>query len=548
MRDYFLDEDLVLSAYNKGVSNSESISNLNTSVNAIDAVIKTGKCYFDETLGEYVNVGSLWPAENEVFGVEFSKFSVTPAMTGTKTKSNAGKVCTPSTAAVAGQDDYQAFSAFKVYYANGYFDSNNREHVTALYDPVTRQSDGRFAFDGSNGNVWVIANVNSYRYYRTDTVIGWEVCARPRPAEGFFLTPGGTRLDGSQREFMMYAKYNLSFNGAVPQSMSGKVTAHHISHNSLISSLASTNYCGVTNCDRFYVQVMDMLKHAVVNLENKKKGCISYYLQYTAALSETGVKRIAIATASANNLVVGSTVSIGNAITEDRENSSCYSLANRVNITSIEVIDGTNSYVYVDSATTFDVVAGTTKITTYPYNTGFCDTVLGVDGSRISNSSGKEPYISQGIELMVGAYEILGNQTLYYDANGLNVLTCNDKTKFSTAPFTSGNYYVNTKKLPPSSLPAAWNWDYFSDMEIDPNDPGTIVPTANGASSSTGLGDAGYLPYAGFVSTTNYVWRALGALSSGGAAGPFFVGGASSVSGTTWYFLSRLSGLVGFQR
>ena len=75
--------------------------------------------------------------------------------------------------------------------------------------------------------------------------------------------------------------------------------------------------------------------------------------------SDLDVERIIITKAQAANLVVGSSVSIGNATTLsgespniDRSQSGMHAKANRVVITAIEDYDESNSAVYVDNGGT----------------------------------------------------------------------------------------------------------------------------------------------------------------------------------------------------
>jgi hypothetical protein len=98
-----------------------------------------------------------------------------------------------------------------------------------------------------------------------------------------------------------------------------------------------------------------------------------------------------------------------------------------------------------------------------PWLTGATDDVPGNDGSPYNNTSGKEPFKLQGIEVMLGTYEVAADITLYEDAvNGYTVYA-NRKA----AEIASGNAGTNPVTLGtiPKEETAAWkynaelNWD-----------------------------------------------------------------------------------------
>ena len=79
-------------------------------------------------------------------------------------------------------------------------------------------------------------------------------------------------------------------------------------------------------------------------------------------------------------------------------------------------MDGTAyKAVNLDTETPFNTTTGT-YIAAQPWQTGSTDDVPGNDGSPNNNTNGKEPCKIQGIEVMVGAYEALGDTTLYEDS------------------------------------------------------------------------------------------------------------------------------------
>ena len=271
------------------------------------------------------------------------------------------------------------------------------------------------------------------------------------------------------------------------------------------------------------------------------RGCISYYLQYQPSVYESGVSRVVLTNAQANALVVGSRVSIGNYAggtkTDDRGSALVHNVANRVKITSITALpDGLNSAVNVD-APAFDTNA-TTTITTVPWGSGACDNVLGNDGSPISNTSGKEPLIINGIETMVGGYEVIQNLMIYNDNTDplnykIKVYTCYD-AKLYTAGSPSANY----KLLSVLMVQTNNTWQYIRKLGVDPNHPAALIPIATGASTTTGFSDGVYTN----TPTTGYrTWRSLGYLGYGSLCGFFYVNGSGGLGLSDWGFLGRLS-------
>ena len=114
---------------------------------------------------------------------------------------------------------------------------------------------------------------------------------------------------------------------------------------------------------------------ATRNSQSIMSGCTGYYNRFYATVVENNVERIIISKSDANYLVVGSTVSIGNATalsgsnpTDDRANAGLHAKANRVIITKIEDYDSNNSAVYVDNGgtkfSTGSTMVGATEVKT----------------------------------------------------------------------------------------------------------------------------------------------------------------------------------------
>ena len=315
-----------------------------------------------------------------------------------------------------------------------------------------------------------------------------------------------------------------------------------MSHNGQITAFKQKGdqYSGKTSHDDFYVQLMFWIKYATMHSQSIMQGATSgYYLQYTNVIAETGVNRVVLPNSQANNLLVGSTVSIGDygesSISTDRNSAQNYNLANRVIVTDIIDIGDDMSAVYVDG-NSFDTTL-TTTITTYPWRSGSCDNVLGQDGSPYSNTSGKEPFIINGIEMMVGGYEVLQNLIIYNnntDSNNykIQVYACYDCRKYATSPTADydlvGHELVQTDQA----------WKYISKIGIDPVHPTVMVPVEAEASSTTGFADGVYTntPVTGYRA-----WHSLGNLNNGANAGLRYLNANNSLSNANWNILGRNS-------
>lgn len=495
--------------------------------------------HFDKVLGEYVNVGKYWEAyrDGKIYTTEFNNYEVSPSPTGTKKDANAGLVAVPSTNLVAGQDDYANIGLFKPVEVNAYVDANDDYHITAI------KGDARFKRDGTNGDVYIM-NMLGY-IKRFDTPTTWGYSYSDTLHAGFSVLPEAVKPDGTVRPFLLHAKYiaGVGSDGKLASISGVNPEFNSMSHDGQITKFKAKGeqYSGKTTHDDFWMKLMLFLKYATTNSEAVMRGCISYYLQYQPSIYESGVSRVVLTNAQANALVVGSRVSVGNYAggtkTDDRGNALVHNVANRVKITSIVALpDGLNSAVNVD-APAFDTNA-TTTIATVPWSSGACDNVLGNDGSPISNTSGKEPLIINGIETMVGGYEVIQNLMIYNDNTDpldykIKVYACYDAKQYK-----AGSPSADYKLL--SVLMAQTNntWQYISKLGVDPNHPTALIPVAAAASSTTGFADGVYTN----APTTGYrVWRSLGGLLYGSVYGFFCVIGDYGLGSSIWHFLGRLS-------
>ena len=240
------------------------------------------------------------------------------------------------------------------------------------------------------------------------------------------------------------------------------------------------------------------------NSQSVMAGCNWWWTQTPATVQENDVERIIISKSAAKELVVGGTVSIGNASSltndskpeTDRGNTGLNAKANRVRITKIEDYDDNSSAVYVDNggqkfstaSTTVSGVTCPTMLSTMPWNTGGCDDVLGSCGSPTSNASGKEPYILFGVEMSSGFWEPKGNTVMKIENHVMRPYICYDCTKITTAGATTEDWIALGYVIPDNK----GSWKYISKLGYSADDPEVRYPVEVNASSSNGYADGCY--------------------------------------------------------
>jgi len=504
------------------INNSQVIINKENILENQEAIadILNNVIQYDKILGEYVNLDEFWDRQKDgrIYTVEFNQYITSPSPTGTKLNDNAGLVCEPSTNILKGQNDYENIGLFRAIDVNAYVDENDDYHVTAI------KGDDKFQKDGTNGDVYVMSMAGYIKRVFADDV--WSLSYSDMNYSGYEILDEAVKVDGTVKSYLLHAKYiaGIGLDGKLA-SISG-VPAEYgdMSHNGQITQFLSkgSQYSGKTSHDDFYTSLMFYLKYATANNETVMKGCISYSYTYNNLLAETGVKRVVITNAQANTLLIGSTVEIAT--------------DTRFNITEITDLGDGNSAIYVDADTVFDTTLST-KIATKPWNAGSCDDVLGVDGSPTSVTSGKEPFVINGIEIMVGGYEVLQNLIIYNnntDAEDykIQVYANYDCNTYATSPDT--NYDLLSLELPQTDA----SWQYVSKIGVSVLHPSVIMPIESVASSTTGFADSVYTnsPITGYRE-----WRSFGNLGNGSFCGLRSLLASSSLDYSYWFVLGRLS-------
>lgn len=463
--------------------------------------------------------------DDRVHGVKFPLFSTSTSAIGELTDDSVGLVCTPSTATVAGRDDFAhlpQFWSLEVAMERNADGSHTINAVEFIDDTALIRSGEHGLCQVLQKNTWIREwKDGSYHYMRM----------RCHASAGYHAWPQGTGKDGTVYPYIANPKYygGIGADGK-PTCGTGLAPMNFTSHTSGVSKWRQrgAQYSGAAGNLLKWQLAMIWLKYARKGNSGTIEGCSSYNYQYTAAVSETGVERIILTTAQAANLLEGCNVIIGDKGTGtsiDRGTASMYRICKNKRIKSIEpvTINGTAyAAINIDNGgVTFDTVAATTYISTMPWYSGRNDDVLGYDGSHTNYTNGKEPGLIQRTEFQNGSYLIVSDELWKWskDADGkfcFDCYTCHDQSKVTTDGTISANYTKQsdlTLKLD-ASVSAWW---YVEDLAVA-NDPAVLWPSK--ISTAAGSGTGGKCGF--YVATTDSAVRAAwfcGYLGIGGSAG-----------------------------
>lgn len=477
--------------------------------------------------------------DGKVYGVEFYKHGTSPASAGWKTRDNAALVCEPSTNSKAGRDDYVKRALFCPFNVDYTIDAETLEPKISAIEGVF----GTYNAKAPAGLIGVMQQGGWVRYYDAGSSFGYEYADERVSPEFYPLEATVKASDNSVRSFMIHAKYAAGY-GADGKlgSLSGAACAiRTISHNSQISmwKQRGAQYCGKSYADGGFVDLMFWLKYGNKANASKMQGCRNYAYTYAITVAQTDAKSVILKKTDAANLVVGSAIDVGDG--SDRSNAASYAVASSAVILSIEAYDDNNSRVNLDLAAGITTTTSN-KINTIAWRSGSCDNVLGVDGSPTNCTSGKEPFIIQGVECMVGAYEVYADAIFKLEsADGVFKITpwiCKKASEITNNAIGSAHKALSYSLTPPTSA----GWRYISSMGFDPAHPCANFPDGLDANSNTGY-------RAGFYSenATNALreWLAVGRLGSGAYAALGCANSSTGLGSARWDFSGRACGTAG---
>lgn len=485
-------------------------------------------------------------------GAEFYGWSISQVSTGIRIGDAKGLTCTPSTDTVKNKDDFEGLPLFAIKDCNWTVDPDNLEPLITAVDGITDNfvRDDPDAYVGvlqmAPWHYWVDDDNDAHNFIHgvTDTFAATYTNIAP--------VPEAVRQDGTVRPWVVHSKYmSKTINGKMT-SCAGLIPSCNTSHNNLhaLSVKNGTQYSGGTIVDLSWLILMTYVKYASMTLDGILQGCCNYNYQYPAAASETSVKRVLLTTAQAANLAVGSSVLVGTySGNKDRGNSDMQKITTSAGakIVSIETVSvsGTDyAAVNLDVTGTFDTVAngadktGTTYLSTFHWSSGSCDGVPGNDGSPIDCKNGKYPAKLQGIEYMVGGYEVIADTILrlYTSGSGAYVTRPAIVSKSAQQAASVTSDYKEPVNLLFTQPSDSAGWKYISHMYFT---DGAFFPRRYAASSSTGTRDGLYTEKDA-VGTREYL--AFGSLAHGsGSAGLSCLNANVGLGGGAWHSLARLS-------
>lgn len=495
--------------------------------------------------------------DDKVYGVKLPLFETSTSPQGEYIEDSVGAIVTPATEEDPSQNDFAKTPQFWCVEvaAEKNADGSHTIYACEFIDDIDVVRNG----GPGNGKhlVWVLQKNTYVREYEES---GYSyIKIQCHPADGFVQWPQGTDRTGHTYSYIANPKYaaGIDDEGNIGGRTGLKPTSY-MSMNQTIQAWRARGpqYSGSSACFYKWAYIMFALLTAK---KGEDVGCDSYSFQYAAAVSESGVSRIILTAAQANNLYVGSNVIVGNTEgNNDRGQAAMYSLVNQKRISSIEEVtieEDASSYkaVYIDvpEGTTFNTTAGTTYISTMPYYSGWTDTIKGTIGTRYGTNLNKQPCLLQKVELMNGAYNYASDELDEWskqdDTHYLySYYLCEDQTKVSINGTITDDYVKKenaTITIDTSVYTANNSWYYIEDNLADNNfkmlNPKKISTSAG---SGTGTRDAFYLSYVASGVRAPMVWANLW---SGGSAGFSCRNSNFDPSWAYWSYAGGCPGLSG---
>lgn len=472
------------------------------------------------------------------YTVRFPLWETSQVATGEKLDDNTGLIVEASTITEKGRDDYETIPLFRTYDCN-VEKIDGKLKITAMKGDV--------GFDPKEKDTFVLGmpyyhkawEQDGYLYYsRSDT-----------PHEGYVLCPEARKTDG-MRNFCLYGKYVAGRNsqGTLGSYYGVNPTRNLPSYNNNVTEAKKRGdeYCFGSSYDYAYIQTTFLLKYANKNWNNVLGGCFTYSFQYLVSIPESNAKRVVLKKTEADKFLIGSCVIVGDSgdasKAPDRSAAVAYNLCDSAKILDIVEIDAENKALVLDIASNITTTA-TTWVSSIHWESGFSDDILGRDGcfcqTKSQISSMLYPSVIQGIELMVGGYEVLGN-TFMDIVDGLtrDVYVCIDSTKLTTNVTTAKETYVKLAKQ--MTVERNNEWNYGTEIFIDTENGMNIITKAgaSGSGTNTGFCDGIYFDAA---ETGQREFLLLGNLGHGGASGAFCSHCGNGLGGAWCFILARLS-------
>lgn len=468
-----------------------------------------------KTIGDFFDLHRT----GKIYRTRFYTFAKNPTCEGTKLLDNAGLQYEPSTDTVEGKDDYLngEHPLFEWYNCNYKRNADGTAYPTAI--------EGEDGYT-TTGNVDVgVIQPSFYYNFETNTEEGYiDVTISDMPhtlRTDIVLYPWNECLqaDGTVLPWCIGSKYvsSLGDDGLLHSLPDGK-PENFQSYQNMITNYQKkgTGYCGAGVERNTFQMIFIMIKGATKNSQKLFTGCTSYFFQYSASVERSEkATYFPVTNAQANNLIIGSTVSIGyaglsnGAANVDRGQSNMHQYVNKAKITRIDSLDDNNKAVYLDisedqgfttiQVTLSDTVTSPVYLSTMEWYSCTTDKVIGKhDGSMVSNTNAKYPYRVQGREYSNGGYMVGSDAVMIFKADySKDVYVAPHGVKHTTTEADIKKNYTLVGNVPASS-DGKGNDYWIGDVNIN-TETGAWYPTSLGSSDQQGIGD---LVYSGGTSTS----------------------------------------------
>ena len=515
-----------------------------------------GKIFPGERVNDiekYIEIYYGMKRTGKVYQTKLWKFASNPSPTGEKLLDNAGLVFQPSTDATEGQDDYLNGShpLFEWCNVNYVRDADGSPRPIAIEGDSVYKTTGAVDVGVMQMSFWWRWDSSNAEY---DLIT---ISDSPHPELGLEPWPECVKADGTVMPWCIGSKYisGTASDGKL-RSQPGLKPSRNQSHNNMIANYQSkgAGYWGAGSCRNVFQFIFNAIKGGTKNSQTLYAGCMSYNIQYEAAVqSAESYTYFPVTNSQAGNLVVGSYVSVGyagnnnGAENRDRGQGTMHSYADDVKILSIETLDENNMAVYLDipEDDAFNTqphvyteeFSAPIILSTMHWWSGATDAVRGRnDGSPVSNTNGKYPYRVQGREYAIGAYIVASDTVMDLQADYTKkVLVAPKGVAHSSSDATIRSTYTEIGTIPAAAAGDNADW-WIGDIDID-MDSGSWYPKTEGSGSSQGTGDR---VYAGGTSGTAGMREYLqgGRLWNGANAGSacLLCGGGLGVG--SWHFVA----------
>lgn len=479
--------------------------------------------------------------------IRFPKWATSHNSAGEKLGANAGKVLEFATDTVKENNTYGlAFETIDV-------NATRKDDGTLVIDAI--EGDKNFKRDGLV-DVYVAIKKYYEKFWDDEEYVYYG--RKFIPSDDYTIKDLCIDYNGEINEFFLIAKHIAgaqrdkegilklySSAGLKPSRYNAVPTSETIaiSHNGMIAAAKNKGkyYSGGLLSEYSHIKTTFWLKAGDRNNKGILNGNTSNGYQFKVAQAEEGVTRVIVTTTEANYIDLKSYVSVGNpgtATNFDRGNAYMHNILDDVKVIGKETIDDSHTALLLDCDPVD--IPETARVSTMHERSGYCYDILGRNGSPVSCTNGKHGAVLDGIEYMVGGWELISNAVCDILGTDLSrqFLVCNDATKFDTNATNIRNNYYKSKIMTTTGTAAGWR--YITEEKFD-SAISSFLPTVTGESGSGNtVGYAGgvYVP-----ANTSGLFEVLafGGLYSNANAGISSLHVHSALGSAWWGIIARLS-------